>query len=722
MTDLSQLNPRQQEAVLHRDGPLLVLAGAGSGKTRVLTQRIISLVSEGASPWQIFAVTFTNKAAREMKNRVVEALGPTAQSLWISTFHSSCLRILRQHGDKLGFTSQFVVYDTSEQKTVLKNIIADMGLNDKVFKPQVVAAHIDRAKNASQTPSQYPTEGDPFLIKVAAIYERYQQELLKNQAMDFGDLILNVIRLFTAHKAVLEQYQNQFKYLFIDEYQDTNPVQYQLISLLAQKHRNVFVVGDDDQSIYKFRGADVQIILNFKKDYPESGIIRLEQNYRSTRTILTAANAVIRANVNRLGKELWTGNGAGEKIRQFTAEDERGESAYVVHEITRLRAQHSLSQMAVFYRTNAQSRSFEDALRRQGIAYKIYGGMRFYDRAEIKDVGAYLRLIVNRADGLAIERVLNVPARGIGKTTLEKLKDEATRSGKTLWQVLTQLAEPGQKIVPAATASKILSFVNLLNELDAARRDLPLDEFFTHLYSKTGYWKMLTDDRSVESQSRMENLSEFVTVVEELRAGNPELTLEEFLDQVSLASDLDQADPDGEHVTLMTIHLSKGLEFDVVFLTGLEEGLFPHARSLDNEADIEEERRLCYVGVTRAKKHLYLTNAQMRHLFGTPQFNGPSRFLADVPDETKREITAKSQARPKFQASITPPPQTVHIDRSYTQEDCQFTRGQKVSHAVFGVGQLQSWEGSGDELKVSVKFQNGITKKLVFKYANLRLS
>lgn len=727
--NFSGLNLPQQSAVLHRDGPLLVLAGAGSGKTRVLTQRIIQLIRGGISAWNIFAVTFTNKAAREMKSRVVQELGPAAQSLWISTFHSSCLRLLRAHVEKIGYQPQFVIYDTSEQATVLKAVISGMQLNDKIFKPSVVASHIDRAKNAGQGPENYPTGGDPFLKRIAELYKKYQAELVKNQAMDFGDLILNVLRLFDKDPAVLAHYQNQFHYLFVDEYQDTNPVQYRLIRLLSQKYRNIFVVGDDDQSIYKFRGADVQIILNFKQDFPDAAVIRLEQNYRSTKTVLTVANAVIRQNASRLGKELWTENVSGEPVTVFHADDEKAEAIFVAGEVSKLKGRFPLSGMAIFYRTNAQSRSFEDELRRRGIPYRIFGGMRFYDRAEIKDVVSYLRLIVNRADGVALKRVINEPARGIGKTTIDKLEARAQQGGQSLWQVLLSLTDPSQNILPKATAAKILSFVALINELDVARKDLRLSEFLTHLYSKTGYWEMLMAERTVESESRKENLNEFVTVVEELMEENPELRLEEFLDQVSLASDLDKAEIGDEYVTLMTMHLSKGLEFDVVFLTGLEEGLFPHARSLNTEHELEEERRLCYVGMTRAKQRLFLSCAQMRHLFGAPQFNAPSRFLEDVPEELVQQVNfeappKRSRTPSAFSSVDSVSTQKPHsyIDRTYTQEEGLLRRGQRVSHAIFGAGQVQAWEGSGDGLKVTVRFQSGLTKKLVFKYANLHLS
>lgn len=717
-----KLNPKQIEAVEYDKGPLLVLAGAGSGKTRVLTQRIIHCIrNKSVSPWQIFAVTFTNKAAREMKNRIVADLGPSAESLWISTFHSSCLRILRTHAERIGYQPQFVIYDTSEQVALMKSIIVKMELNDKFYKPKMILAHIDRAKNTGQGPEEFVTEGDTFLQKVQDIYRNYQKGLQNNQAMDFGDLILHVLTLFKNHPDILAHYQNQFHYLFIDEYQDTNPVQYQLIRFLAEKNRHLFVVGDDDQSIYKFRGADIAIILNFKKDYPEAEIVRLEQNYRSTQNILTASNAIIRENRDRLGKELWTENESGEKITITSCTNEKNEARFVVEEILQKREEFLLKDFAIFYRTNAQSRSLEDELRRHNLPYKIFGGMKFYDRAEIKDVLSYLRLLFNRQDDLGLKRIINMPARGIGKTTIQKLETGAAQNQVCLWDVLATLDHPRWNLnLSDAVCKKLKSFVALIEKLNLSLKEMSLGEFLTHLYEETGYWQMLSAEKSIEAEGRKENLMELVNVVEEIVETNEGVTLATFLDQVSLASDLDQLEETDDYVTLMTVHLSKGLEFPVVFLTGLEEGLFPHARSLDTEAEMEEERRLCYVGMTRAKKFLFMTQANERRVFGVPQYHFPSRFLSNLPEEIveyRLEKTVSNDVPNGWLEKASPP----SIDYSYTQDEVPLQKGQPVSHAVFGKGVIQMFEGSGEQLKVTVRFQKGFTKKLLFKHANLHV-
>lgn len=739
------LNPNQQEAVLYADSPLLVLAGAGSGKTRVLTQRMIHLIREqGVSPWHIFAVTFTNKAAKEMKERVMQDLGAVARDLWISTFHSSCLRILRRHAEALGFTSQFAIYDTSDQISVIKQVINEMELNDKFYKPKMVLSHIDRAKNAGQTPDQFTTHDDYFLSKVQEIYTKYQEKLRTNQAMDFGDLILNVIQLFKKRPDILGEYQQQFRHIMIDEYQDTNAVQYLLIKMLADLHQNIFVVGDDDQSIYKFRGAEIQNILNFQKDYPNARVIRLEQNYRSTQNILTASNAIIAKNKERMGKKLWTQNEAGEQILIYNGETEKDEARFVTDQILKLKNQFSLSDIAVFYRTNAQSRSFEDEFRRNGLPYKIFGGMKFYDRAEIKDTLAYLRLLTNRSDSVSLKRILNVPARGIGKTTIEKIEQTANDHGITFWDVLKTAEHPHIALkVNLGTLKKLKSFVALIEKIDQTRAELSLEEFITYLYEQTGYWKMLTDEKSIEAESRKENLNEFVNVVEEFCEVNPETRLEDFLDQVSLASDVDKLDENAAYITLMTIHLSKGLEYPVVFLVGLEEGLFPHARSLENEDEMEEERRLCYVGMTRAQKRLFMCYANERRIFGSSKYNFPSRFLEDLPQDVieKQGIKARRFAMDEFNqdhsSSYSQPwsspsrkplshqravaTSQTYTDYSFSQEERTVQRGMRVKHSVFGEGTIQNLEGCGDQLKVVVKFHSGVQKKLLFKHAHLQV-
>lgn len=763
------LNPKQSDAVHHKDGPLLILAGAGSGKTRVLVERIIKLIErDGVNPWNVFAVTFTNKAAREMKERVVRSLGPSADNLWISTFHSSCLRILRRHADRLGFQQQFAIYDDTDQKTLIKKLINDKKLDDKIYKIKSIQFHINRCKNEAIKPEDFPTAGDFFLNKVKEIFIDYQKELEKNQAMDFGDLIVQTIRLFEKCPDVLAEYQNKFIYIMVDEYQDTNLSQYRLIRMLSDKSRNLCVVGDDDQSIYKFRGAEIRNILDFQKDFPDAKVVRLEQNYRSSQSILNAANAVIRSNKGRMGKELWTQNSEGERIHLYGCGSEKDEAQFVTSNIQSLRHQFQFRQMAVFYRTNAQSRSFEDEFRRNRIPYKIFGGMRFYDRAEIKDMMAYLKALVNPFDSVSLLRVINVPARGIGKTTLDKIQSSATHFGVSFWQVACDAGNPNWNLnLNVATQTKIIEFTKLISKLNKSRQEMPLDEFLPHLYEQTGYWQMLTAENTLEAESRKENLNELVNVLEESLEHGEGLSLETFLDQISLASDVDQLDENADYVTLMTIHLAKGLEFPVVFLVGMEEGLFPHARSLEKDEDLEEERRLCYVGMTRAEKRLFMSYASERRLFGAPQFNFPSRFLEEIPSQfvemvgtvesfgSKRATPSygssqqsygsrpgasqsfqrpktgfsggyqQGQRRPGTSFQTQPKPKfaksAVTVDFSDSQIDLPFKKGAIVRHAVFGDGKVMGFEGEQDSLKVTVYFRTGIEKKLLFKHANLQL-
>lgn len=755
MSQAIQLNAKQNEAVQHFEGPLLILAGAGSGKTRVLVERMVDLMqTHNVSPWNILAVTFTNKAAREMKNRVVEKLGPSAQNLWISTFHSSCLRILRMHADRLGFDKQFAIYDDTDQKTVIKNIIKNMDLSDKVYKPKTIQFHINGAKNEGISPDDFATGGDFFLEKVQAIYKAYQAELKRNQAMDFGDLIVQVLRLFQNHPDVLGEFQEKFKFIMVDEYQDTNISQYLLIKLLASKYKNICVVGDDDQSIYKFRGAEIRNILDFQKDYPNAKLIRLEQNYRSTQVILNAANAVIRGNKGRMGKELWTQNNQGELIDVFAGATEKDEAVFLGERIEEYKQDHALRDMAIFYRTNAQSRAIEDELRRRRIAYKIFGGIKFYDRAEIKDMMAYLQVLVNPADGISLKRVLNTPARGIGKTTVDKVQEAANQHQVSFWDVISFIDDPKWMLnINKGTKQKLATFASLIQKINKARLEMSLVEFLPYLYEQTGYWKMLTDDKSIESESRKENLNEFVNVVEDFLEMYEDATLPEFLDQVSLASDVDKIEEGDEYVTLMTIHLAKGLEFPVVFLVGLEEGLFPHARSLEKEEDLEEERRLCYVGMTRAEKRLHLSFVNERRIFGSPQYNFPSRFLEEIPADFVNSVdtravtpsinirrsdnfhygsdrsmesyhnrprTRRKPAEQKITRKMAGSSQ--EIDYSYSQnDDLPIKMGSIVRHQVFGDGKVVAFEGQSDKLKVSIRFKSGIQKKLLYKHAHLQI-
>lgn len=761
------LNPKQNEAVQHVDGPLLILAGAGSGKTRVLVERMVNLVEhERVSPWHIFAVTFTNKAAREMKERVIKALGPAAQNLWISTFHSSCLRMLRKHSTLLGYAGQFAIYDDQDQQNVIKKVIAAMNLNDKMYQPKSVQYCINHSKNEGIDADRYPTGGDFYQSKIQEIYKAYQEELKRNQAMDFGDLIHNVIKLFVNHPDVLGEYQNQFRYIMVDEYQDTNLCQYKLIGLLANKYKNVCVVGDDDQSIYKFRGAEVKNILDFQKDFPDAKVIRLEQNYRSTQNILNAANAVVRRNKGRMGKELWTQNQEGELIRVFGAPTEKEEAQFVTRTIEEKRKEFHLRDIAIFYRTNAQSRSLEDELRRCRIPYRIYGGIKFYERAEIKDVMAYLKVLLNPADMISLKRVINTPARGIGKTTIDKLEQVAAQNQVSLWDVLLMLETDGVEIdINQGTLLKLKSFVALIQKINTARVEMPLDEFLPYLYEQSGYWQMLTEEKNIEAEGRKDNLKELTNVLEEFIESNENATIEMFLDQVALASDVDKLDQASDFVTLMTIHLAKGLEFPVVFLVGMEEGLFPHMRSLDKQEDLEEERRLCYVGMTRAKRELFMTFAGERRLFGAPQYNFPSRFLEEIPAEfvdmlatprapsaqptaswqrpssgfgtrtpfanagaahrvstpsqaTQSAWSNRAGARPAPASRANPNERTIDVEYSQSA-DAPLKRGTRVRHAVFGDGHVLGFEGSSEQLKVNVKFMSGIQKKLLFKHSHL---
>lgn len=727
---LSKLNPKQREAVEHTEGPLLILAGAGSGKTRVLTYRMAYLMAEkGIDPFRLLAVTFTNKAAFEMKTRVEKLLGLSiARDIWVMTFHSACLRILRRHKEDLGYSSDFTIYDDYDQLQVINQCLDELGLNPKMFHPKAVSYRINQAKHNAVTAEDYPSDGlDFFEEKVAKIYPLYQQKLRLNQAMDFGDLILNVLVLFRQRPAVLTYYQERFSYIHVDEYQDTNRCQYELIKLLSQSHRNLCVVGDDDQSIYRFRGAEIRNILDFQKDYPEAHVVRLEQNYRSTRHILKAASSVVAKNRDRMGKTLWTENTEGEKLTLFQGLTEKDEASFVVGEIIKERAKRPYSEMVIFYRTHAQSRPFEDELRRNRIPYVIIGGMKFYERQEIKDILAYLKILVNPADALSLKRVINVPARGIGKTTFEKLEAEASSQKKSLWDVLTGLKTQGLASLSGATVNKLLQFINLIQELSQKRKEIDLVDFMAHLYEATGYWKMLEEEQTIEAQGRMENLEEFVNVISEYARAVEAPTLEGFLDQASLASDADENTSE-DKLPLMTLHLAKGLEFPVVFMVGLEEGLFPHSRSLDTREDIEEERRLCYVGMTRAQEKLTLSFVRERRLFGSNQYNLPSRFLEEIPEDLldRRGMSYKAYAQEAEEEDGG-----YTVDYSYDQSVSEvapsrrslspFRRGAKVRHPVFGVGTIRALEGEEEGAKLTIAFSNGQIKKILAKYANLEM-
>ncbi len=730
--EFSLLNTMQREAVQSIQGPLLIFAGAGSGKTRVLVQRIAYLIEEKkVAPWQIFAVTFTNKAAREMKERIEAIIGRRADETWISTFHSAGVRILRQHIEKLHYGKNFVIYDDSEQMTLLKACLSALEINEKIFHPRAIQSRIAAAKNELIEPTEYSTD-DFFDEKVAKVYELYDQRLKENNALDFGDLLRLPVKLFRQFPEILKIYTRRLKFLMVDEYQDTNHAQYQLIRLLTQEHDNLCVVGDDDQSIYRWRGADIRNILEFEKDFPHAKIVKLEQNYRSTQNILHAAMEVVKPIQNRHPKTLWTENNEGEKLTLLEAFNEKEEAQFVVQEILKKRdAGLPLNEMAIFYRTNSQSRVFEDELRKANIPYVIYGGMRFYDRMEIKDILAYLWVLINPADNLHLKRIVNVPARGIGKTTIEKLENYSFSKGITLLEALSFATEAG---LNAGAAKKVKTFLELLKNLAVLRKTEKLSDFVTSLMERIGYLGQLRDEASLESQSRIENLEEFINVIQDYENSQSDPSLEGFLDQVALVNQTDNEGDVKSSLPLMTLHLAKGLEFKVVFLVGMEEGLLPHSRSTDSQEELDEERRLTYVGMTRSQQKLFLTFAQQRKVFGRDQYNLSSRFLEALPQDIVEKVYSKSLLH---HSSLERNSAFGFSRNSSTKEDPFFEenngetiavqvshpyqRGVKVLHPFFGEGTIQSSEGTDKQRKLIIRFSKVGTKKLVAQMANLTI-
>ncbi len=622
---LAGLNPAQYDAVVHRDGPLLVVAGAGSGKTRVLTHRIAHLVEEGMSPFEILAITFTNKAAGEMKERVGSLVGPVAQKMWVSTFHSACVRILRRDVERLGFPGRFSIYDQADAVRLTGYVIRDLNLDPKRFPPRSVHATISMAKNENIGPEEYAAEASQiFQRKLSDVYFEYQKRLLNAGAMDFDDLLMRTSQLFREHPDVLASWRRRFGHVLVDEYQDTNPVQNALVLQLAEEHRQVTVVGDSDQSVYKFRGADIRNILEFEEAFPDATVIVLEQNYRSTQAILDAANAVISKNSARKPKELWTDKGSGEKIVRYHADDEADEAQYVANELAKLHdhEHRRWGDMAVFYRTNSMSRVVEEFLVRVGIPYKVVGGTRFYDRREIKDAVAYLRAIVNPTDEVSVKRAINTPKRGVGDSSIAKLDSWAAQYGESFDQAVLRFDEAGVSGRAATGIEKFLALTTEIRKLDAGPATI-----IEEALDRSGYLEELQIERSIEAEGRLENLSELVGMAREYE------TVDDFLEQVSLVSDTDDIDEEDSSVTLMTLHAAKGLEYPVVFLIGMEDGVFPHIRSLGEPDELEEERRLAYVGITRAMEKLHLTSAWSRMMHGQTQYNPPSRFLEEIPSE-----------------------------------------------------------------------------------------
>jgi DNA helicase II / ATP-dependent DNA helicase PcrA len=735
---LANMNPAQQEAIQCTDGPLLILAGAGSGKTRVLTHRIAYVLDRGIAPWRILAITFTNKAAQEMKERVLDLVGPRAKDVWLSTFHAFCVRILRYDIEKLGYTKSFVIFDTSDQNTLIKNCLKELNLDEKNYPPQAVLASISGGKNRLLTPAEFRQEADGyFQQKVAEIYALYQRRLRDNNAVDFDDLLVLAVKLLREHADVRGKYQEQFQYILVDEYQDTNHTQYKLIQLLAGKHRNICCVGDADQSIYKWRGADIGNILDFEEDYPQAKTILLEQNYRSTQNILDAANAVIQHNRSRKPKKLWTSNPAGELLTYYNAQDEGDEAYYAAKEMIRLEREGAFNykDMAVLYRTNAQSRIFEENFMRLGIPYIIVGGTKFYERKEIKDMMAYLRVVANPADTVALLRIINVPRRGIGDTTIGKLMTFAQQWELPLFQVLQRIDE-----VPGLTARAInplRDLAALLQRMITNRDQMVITELIERIQKETGYILQLEEERTIEAQGRIENLKELLSVSKNFTQNSEEKTLDAFLSQVALVSDLDTAKDLANAVTLMTLHSAKGLEFSVVFLTGMEEGVFPHSRTLLAEDEIEEERRLCYVGITRAEQQLYVTHAWRRTLFGNTQFNQPSRFLREIPDELLYKPQAVAVQK-KAVAPVVPvvPSKTAAVSKTKHMSQplnvaapinssagaatgLAFKPGEKVRHSKWGEGTIVTATPRGDDTEIKVAFPAEGIKTLMAKYAPL---
>ncbi len=771
-----RLNPQQRQAVFNIEGPLLVLAGAGSGKTSVLTNRIgymlkygnaynapapaaytpqqrqhlldcleagqvdeqavDLLAEEPVSPYHILAITFTNKAAGEMKERVAAVAGEAGQKVWVSTFHAACARILRRDIEKIGYANNFTILDNDDQLSVLKETLKELNLSDKEYPPSDMRGRISRAKMLMQNPDEMfaSSNRDYKSQQVSNIYQRYEEKLKKNNSLDFDDLLLKTLELFVNHPPVLDYYAQRFRYILVDEYQDTNHVQYMFVRLLSRKWNNLCVVGDDDQSIYGWRGADISNILDFEKDNKDCAVVKLEQNYRSTNTILEAANAVIGHNLGRKQKSLWSQRGAGSPIVEVSLSDERDEASMVSREILSLRASGMpYHEMAVLYRTNAQSRVLEEQLVFSGIPYEVYGGHRFYERKEIKDALAYLRLLYNPHDSLSLLRIINVPRRGIGDATLARLQEHANATGQTLFEVVTNAADvPG---LASRFANKLDELSGLLFELMGEAADVPVKQLLDDVLLKTGYLEELQSSKDPQDESRVENLKEMLSVTEEFAVkcerNGEEPTLENFLADVALVADIDDAELGKEAVTLMTLHSAKGLEFPDVFLVGMEEGIFPHSRTLMDENEIEEERRLCYVGITRAEKHLFLSNARTRTIYGRTQYYTPSRFLQEVPRNLVHVIKRPVVQRPAMTSQVHKPTAKENANwfeqhkasffprESSAAAGCSFRVGDKVMHKKWGAGTIVTAKAADDGQEVTVAFAGGGIRSLLTKYAKL---
>ena len=741
MSIYDTLNPPQREAVAQTEGPVLILAGAGSGKTRVLTHRIAYLMDEkGVNPWNILAITFTNKAAQEMRERVDKLVGFGSESIWVSTFHSACVRILRRHIDNLGYDTNFTIYDTDDQKSLMKDVCRKMNIDTKIYKERSLLAQISHAKDELLTPDdmEMKAAGDYNMKKVASVYREYQAALRKNNALDFDDLIVKTVELFEKCGAVLEYYQERFKYIMVDEYQDTNTAQFKFISLLAQRYQNLCVVGDDDQSIYKFRGANIGNILGFEHVFPDARVIRLEQNYRSTRNILNAANQVIANNTERKAKTLWTENEEGSKVhfRQFLNAYEEAE--YVAGEIGKLKRNGlgNYRDCAILYRTNAQSRIFEEKFIAANIPYKLVGGVNFYARKEIKDLLCYLKTINNARDDLAVQRIINVPKRGIGATTLGRVQDYADNMGISLYEAL-RVAEEVPSI--GRSLSKIDGFVTFIQMLKSKADVMTVEEILQEVIDSTGYVAELEAEDTEESRARIENndelISKTVAYQEAMEEQNQSATLSGFLEEVALVADIDTVDPDQDYVLLMTLHSAKGLEFPKVFMVGMEDGIFPSHMTISygDDGEMEEERRLCYVGITRAMKDLTLTCAQQRMIRGETQYNRVSRFVREIPRELVDLGHTIQEKKPKVEELIPTPAKYSKMKeilqgRNYKPREFKVTKansldyevGDTVRHIKFGVGIVKEIVEGGRDYEVTVEFDKVGVKKMFASFAKLK--
>ncbi len=765
---INGLNDKQKEAVLATDGPCLVIAGAGSGKTKVLTHKIAYDIESGIKPWNILAITFTNKAANEMKERIEKLIGDAAKDLWMGTFHSICVRILRRYIDRIGYKTDFVIFDTSDQKTLIKECLKTLKVDDKIFTDRGVLSEISNGKNEMLEPKAYGVKyaGDFRKKTIAEIYELYQRRLRENNAIDFDDIINFTIKILSENPDVLDYYTEKFKYILVDEYQDTNKAQFTLVSLLASKYGNVTAVGDNDQGIYSFRGADISNILNFERDFPGTRIIKLEQNYRCTGNILKAANAVIKHNENKYDKKLWTENEEGHLPCIYCGEDEYDEGRYIVGQINHLKTEeyYKNSDFTILYRMNAQSRAIEDILMREGIPYKVIGGLKFYERKEIKDIIAYLRLIHNSADNLSLKRIINEPKRGIGKTSIEQIQEISDKTGNSMYEIIRNAQEYGLTRV----FSNSRDFIEQIEYLKSKKDELKISDLIKETLNKTGYTKALENENSVEAETRIENLEEFLTVAIEFEEESADNTLAEFLENITLSSDIDGMEDQDNSITLMTLHSAKGLEFPVVFLVGMEEGIFPGYKTIGEPQALEEERRLFYVGITRAKQYLYLTCAKHRTIFGSTSYNQVSRFVKEIPEEllegyaevverksvdkeefkdygyrwsygkgqtvktfkmseedksavakTIGEQGTKSEYQYRtaesFLNSIKQNNQTNDVDLS------KYQVGQRVYHKKFGEGTITKLEQEGNDVKVDLEFDKAGHKRLMAKFAGLEI-